>query len=336
MHLSVHADMPDSSSWDQIPPFKLVSRQLGWVRELIKESLNFSDGSVDIRHLLDHINARSGKMLRPGLVLLVGDCCGKITDDHIRVAAIVEMVHNATLLHDDVVDDGQIRRGLPTINNLWGNESAVLLGDYLLSKVFKMSADLQPDVAKSIAAIAVRVCRGELRQVVQRENRQLTEQEYIDIITDKSAAFFSGCCRLGALLAQAGETQIQAMECFGLNSGIAFQITDDLLDITADESQTGKSADSDVAKSKLTLPVIHLLSIVDQATKTKVLALLGKPAQSRAALKQMLITFDSLSYAHNKSKQYVVKAIEYLRDLPHSSAKEALISVAQFIANRTK
>jgi octaprenyl-diphosphate synthase len=244
------------------------------------------------------------------------------------------MVHNATLLHDDVIDDGQTRRGLPTINSLWGNESAVLLGDYLLSRVFKMSAELQPDIAKSIAEIAVRVCKGELRQVVQRQNRQLTEQEYIDIITDKSAAFFSGCCRLGALLAQADENQVRALERFGLNSGIAFQITDDLLDITGDQKQTGKSPDSDVAQSTLTLPVIHLLNTVDGTTRTEVLVLLGAPARSRKALRQMLTSFGSLKYAQGKARQYVDKAVECLSDFPDNSAKESLISTAEFMADR--
>jgi octaprenyl-diphosphate synthase len=273
-------------------------------------------------------------MLRSGLVLLSGCGCGKITDTHVTVAAIVEMIHNATLLHDDVVDDGQIRRGAPTINRLWGNESAVLLGDYLLGRVFKMSADLEPPIAKIIATIAVRVCDGELRQALQRDNWQLSEAEYIDIITGKSAAFFSGCCQLGAILADAPDAQVGALADFGLDSGIAFQITDDLLDITGSQNQLGKNTNKDAVKSRLTLPVIHLLSVLDQTTKKKVHDLLHSPAQSKDALKEMLVSFGSLNYARDKACQFVAKAIERLNDVPSGAAREALIEVAQFTAHR--
>ncbi|GAG45675.1 unnamed protein product, partial [marine sediment metagenome] len=229
--------------------------------KLVNEQL--ASCSESVRPLLEHLNTQGGKMIRPGLVLLsyhsVCDQCEKKTQyEAVRIAAIVEIIHNATLLHDDVIDEGQKRRGLPTVNSLWGNESAVLLGDFLLSKVFKMCADLKPRFQKIIAAAAARTCEGELRQIIQKQNWQLSEPEYIDIITEKSAAFFSSCCSLGGLLADASETEARLLTCFGLNVGIAFQITDDLLDIVGDESKTGKTSGSDVDKNKLTLAVIHL------------------------------------------------------------------------------
>jgi len=165
------------------------------------------------------------------------------------------MIHSATLLHDDVIDDGQRRRGAPTINSLCGNESAVLLGDFVLSRVFKMAAGFEPAVATVIAQTAVRVCEGELRQVIQKRNWQLDEAAYIDIITEKSAAFFSGCCRIGAMLAHAPDDAAEALSRYGLYAGIAFQITDDVLDITGDEEQMGKGARNDFETSKLTLAV---------------------------------------------------------------------------------
>jgi len=302
---------------------------LGQVRELIDKQLTVPAKAGDIKPLLECVSTRSGKMLRSGLVLLAGGCCGKITDEHIRVAAIVEMIHNATLLHDDVIDEGQKRRGLPTINSLWGNESAVLLGDFLLSRAFKMCAELEPQVARVIAATAIRVCEGELRQVSQRQNWQLSESEYIDIITEKSAALFSSCCYLGGLLARASETQVQSLADFGLNAGIAFQITDDLLDIIGDENKTGKTLGSDVSKRKLTLAIIHLLGAVeDPAPIRQSLSSIG------AGLAEMLRCYGSLEYARGRAQEFVARAVGALAGLKESDAKGALIETARFMASR--
>jgi len=160
----------DKAPWRGIPSFARIDSQLEQVNRLIHEALAARDVAGEISPLFDHINACTGKLLRPGLVLLAGECLGPLTADHLRVAAMVEMIHHATLLHDDVIDDGHLRRGFPTVNRLWGNESAVLLGDFVLSRVFGMAADLDGSVAKVVAQTAVRVCEGELRQVVQRRN----------------------------------------------------------------------------------------------------------------------------------------------------------------------
>jgi octaprenyl-diphosphate synthase len=352
----------------------------------------------NIDRLLEYVSSRSGKMVRPGLVLLsyrvvqpapaealaetsVASCEKGLTTENakgaekrlthqtngglklknsansavkenecstqhdirntqyeaIRVAAIVEMIHNATLLHDDVIDEGQRRRGQPTINSLWGNESAVLLGDFLLSRVFKMCAELEPQVARVVAAAAIRICEGELRQVVQKRNWQLSESEYIDIITEKSAALFSSCCYLGGLLAHGTETQVQSLAAFGLNAGIAFQITDDLLDIVGDESKTGKTLGSDADKNKLTLAVIHLLRAVDEEEKSAVIDsyLERKNTQyDKPALVEMLSRYGSLEYARNRAQEFIAGAVRALAGLQESDAKKALIETARFMASR--
>jgi octaprenyl-diphosphate synthase len=268
-------------------------------------------------------------------VLLAGECFGPLTGDHLRVAAMVEMIHHATLLHDDVIDDGHLRRGVPTINRLWGNESAVLLGDFVLSRVFRMAADLDGSVAKIVAHTAIRVCEGELRQIVQRRNWRLGEAQYIEIITEKSASFFSGCCRLGALLSHAGEEHAEAMARFGLYAGIAFQIADDLLDITGDEARTGKTGRRDVAKDKLTLAVIHLLDTAEEPERSHVQTMLESGSESRRELAEMLRRRGSLQYAHERAEQYVAKAVAALADLPASQARDALVETARFMADRT-
>jgi len=210
MQSPTHTDISAWAPQDKVPAFRLIGEPLSKVRDLINEQLTAPSKTGDVNELLEHISSRSGKMIRPGLVLLAGRCYGEITDNHIRVAAIIEIIHNATLLHDDVIDEGKQRRGLPTVNSLWGNESAVLLGDFLLSRVFKMCAELDSQVANVIAAAAVRLCEGELRQVVQKHNWQLNETEYIDVITEKSAVLFSSSCMLGGLLSGASESQAQS------------------------------------------------------------------------------------------------------------------------------
>lgn len=312
----------------------MVAPYLERTSDLICRTLVPSASAEELAPLLDHFAARSGKMIRPGLLLLGGACLGPITDEHIRVAAMVEMIHDATLLHDDVIDEGQTRRGAPTINLVWGNESAVLLGDFVLSQVFRMTAELEPAIGKVVAETAVRVCEGELRQVAQRQNWQLTEDEYISIIADKSAAFFSGCCRLGALLAHGEAAHVDALDRYGLHAGIAFQIVDDLLDISGTEIQTGKTAQCDLNKSKLTLAVIHLLGAVGASERDKVHAMLRHPGESRGELDAMLELHGSLDYAHECARRYVRKATDALATLPAGEARNALAEIAHFMAHR--
>jgi octaprenyl-diphosphate synthase len=337
MQPPTNIDTPASNPQVKVPAFRPVAEQLNKVRNLIYQQLTSHVNVGDINGLFEQISSRSGKMIRPGLVLLAGRCCGKITDKHISVAAIIEMMHNATLLHDDVIDEGKKRRGMPTINSLWGNESAVLLGDLILSHVFKMCAQLESRAADVIATAAVRLCEGELRQVVQKHYWQLNEAEYIDIITEKSAVLFSSSCYLGGLLAGASESQAQTLADFGLNAGIAFQITDDLLDIVGDENKTGKTLGSDVDKHKLTLALIHLLNAMDQKEKNNIINsfLDRKDSQyDKHALVEILNRNGSLEYARSRAREFVTTAKEALADLKQSNFKEALIETAEFMVAR--
>ncbi len=350
MQLPAHIDIPTSAPPPEFAAFKLVADDLRRVRTLINEqltaaapalpgldSLGHKHRTAEVGRLLEYVGVRSGKMIRPGLLLLAGRCFGEITDRHIKVAAIIEMMHNATLLHDDVMDEGQKRRGLPTINSLCGNEIAVLLGDFLLSRVLKMCAELPPEPAKVVAASAVRLCEGELGQMVRRHNWQLSESEYIEVITEKSAVLFNSACFLGALLSQASERRARSLAEFGLNTGIAFQITDDLLDLVGDESKTGKTLGTDVDKHKLTLALIHLLAIADEREKKSIIDsyLDRKDTEcDRHALVQMLKRYGSLEYASNRAKEFITAAVRALADLEQSDARDALIETARLMAGR--
>ncbi|MGE5294000.1 MAG: polyprenyl synthetase family protein [Solirubrobacterales bacterium] len=326
---------PDHAPWREVPSFARIDSQLRQVNDLIHRSLSSRDAVGELSPLFDHLHISTGKLLRPGLVLLAGECFGPLTEEHVRVAAMVEMIHHATLLHDDVIDDGHLRRGVPTANRLWGNESAVLLGDFVLSRVFRMAADLDAAIAKVVAQTAVRVCEGELRQVMQRQNWRLSEAQYIEIIADKSASFFSGCCRLGAMLSHAGEKHVEAVSRFGLAAGIAFQMADDLLDIVGEEARTGKTGRRDVAKDKLTLAVIHLLETAGEEEAIRVQAMLESGNESRRELGDMLRRQGCLQYARQRAEDYVAIAVQSLADLPASGARDALIETSRFMADRT-
>ena len=337
MQSPTNTDIPASNPQVKVPAFRPIADQLSKVRNLINQQLTSHVKAGDINGLLEQISRRSGKMIRPGLVLLAGRCYGKITDKHISVAAIIEMIHNATLLHDDVIDEGQKRRGLPTINSLCGNESAVLLGDLILSRVFKMCAQLESRVTDVIATAAVRLCEGELRQVVQKHYWQLNEAEYIDVITEKSAVLFSSSCFLGGHLAGASESQARSLGDFGLNAGIAFQITDDLLDIVGNESKTGKTLGSDVDKHKLTLALIHLLKTANEKEKKNIISsfLDRKDSQyDKHALVEILNQHGSLEYARSRAREFVTTAKQALAGLKQNDYKEALIETAEFMVSR--
>ena len=317
-----------------IAAFSIISKELSRVKQLIEDQFSCFASQPELHRFLESFNSTGGKMLRPGLLLLSGDSVGKLTNRHIQVGAIIEMIHNATLLHDDVIDNGLQRRGGATVNSFYGNESAVLLGDFLLSKVFRMCVDLQPEVIEIIASAAVQTCEGELRQTIRKREWQLSEAEYIEIIADKSASLFSGSCELGGLLSGANESEIGLLREFGLNFGIGFQITDDLLDIVGDESKTGKSLGSDVDKDKMTLAVIHLLRTVDKNERDVIKDRLNNSGQNKEILLSMLNRLGSLDYARNQVMEFIDKARRSLSGLKQSEAKTALLGVSEFIADK--
>src|SRR5262245_5469327 len=235
-----------------------IAAHLAEVVRLFDHELH-SDQPV-VRELCGRIAAYRGKMLRPTLLLLAAKACGDLRREHLVLAAVSEIVHVATLVHDDVLDDADIRRGSPTINRLDGNEAAVLLGDFLISHAYHLCSSIgSQHAARRIAATTNVVCEGELMQVANRGNWQLSEDEYFEIIRRKTAALTAVCCELGAYYSDASPDRVEQLSAYGCDLGIAFQIVDDLLDLTASESEMGKSLGRDADLAKLTLPLIHFL-----------------------------------------------------------------------------
>ena len=314
--------------------FKCIDKDLSRVKTLLAEQINSCPEKVGVDELLQYTGSYHGKMLRPALVLLSGSACGKLSDSHIDVAAVIELIHNSTLLHDDVIDEGKTRRGVPTINAIWGNELAVLLGDFMLSRVFGMCAQLPSRAVQVISAGTSRVCEGELRQMIQKRDWKLSEIEYVDIITDKSASLFSMACKLGAVLSDADEKKIRSLTNYGLNLGIAFQITDDLLDITGSESEAGKTLGSDAEARKPTLPVIHLLKALNDDERKEVVEKLNDRQAGKRDVFQLLEKAGSLDYARNKADEFIAQANDSLEGLDESKFKDALIKTAEYVLAR--
>jgi octaprenyl-diphosphate synthase len=326
--------IPGDNRSTEMPVHRLVTSQLSQVRAVMEDQISSHASSEDLLPIISHVFRGEGKMLRPTLVLLAGMACGELKEEHIRTAAVMEMIHIATLLHDDVIDVSEQRRGCPTVNSRWGNEVAVLLGDYVLTVVFRMCTEMSQDCSRIIADTTGIVCQGEMRQTMSRGNWALSISDYLGIIRDKSAHFFSGCCQVGAVLAQGTPTQIQALADYGLQLGLAFQITDDLLDICGDATQTGKTAGRDVDNRKATLPLIHWLNQLDEDARQTALDDMDFADGNWDKLEETLTASGSLDYAREKTAGFTQAAIASLHDLKESQAHQGLEELALFLRQR--
>lgn len=291
-----------------------------------------------VNDLCRHIGQYHGKMLRPAMVLLAGRACGEIRQSHHVVAAVVEMVHVATLVHDDILDDADTRRRVSTVNRLHGNERAVLLGDYLISHAFHLCSSLASQHAsRRIGATTNEVCEGELMQVANRGNFELDEPAYLEIIRRKTAALISVSCELGAWCGEAPPAVLRGLAGYGMSLGVAFQIIDDLLDLTGDEKTVGKSLGRDVEKSKLTLPLIHYLANCRPAERREMLDLLQSASAARdRKIAATLRNSASLAYAREVAERYVAEARSAVESLAPSAARDTLVRLAEFVIAREK
>jgi octaprenyl-diphosphate synthase len=291
-------------------------------------------GSVN--QLIKHVGRFRGKMLRPTLLLMSGRACGELTDAHVTLATVVEMVHMATLVHDDVLDEAELRRKGATINHLRGNEAAVLLGDYLISHSYHLCSSLgSTEASRIIARTTNQVCEGELLQIDNRNNFDLTEEMYLKIITRKTAVLCATCCLLGAKFAGAGEDGSSRLQTYGLSLGIAFQIQDDILDIVGDARTVGKTLGIDAQKGKLTLPMIHFMRTAPAEHRALLRSLLSsRDADKVEKIRNLILPSDSIAYAQNRARQLVDRAQQSLAALPDSEARRAMETMAEFVVLR--
>lgn len=287
--------------------------------------------------ILEHSTRFRGKRLRPMLLLLAAKACGGIRQDHKILAAVVEMIHLATLVHDDVLDDAATRRHVATVNARWNNETSVLFGDYLFTHSFHLASSLETTYAcRRIGRSTNIVCEGELSQIKERGNLELTEATYFKIINGKTAELTALCGLLGAKYAQADDVVIAAMEQYGRSLGLAFQIADDVLDLMGTEKKTGKTLGSDLDKQKLTLPLIRLLATASETDGAEVRRLLAQPDETtRQRLTPYFERSDAFEYTSKRAQGLATEARRQLDGLPNSTAKRILSEIADFAVQRT-
>jgi octaprenyl-diphosphate synthase len=285
--------------------------------------------------LIDHLRHYRGKRLRPALLLLTAKAAGKIAMQHHTLAAAVEMIHTATLVHDDVLDEAELRRHVPTVNAGWGNKVSILLGDMLFTHAFHLTSTVDGRACQIIGEATNRVCAGELRQVSERGNLNLTETDYFAIIEGKTAALTECCGRLGALHAGASEEVAGKLAAFGRNLGLAFQIADDLLDLVGNQDTVGKTLGTDLEQQKLTLPIIHCLNRLSPSEAELLRTAIRNRAENLG--KQVLAAMEktqSLTYARRRAEEFSRLARQELECLPRSDCRAILEAICDWSVRR--
>ena len=327
LRLPVIADFPAVQA--------LVTAEMAQVDALIRARL--ASDVVLINQIAGHIIAGGGKRLRPMLVLLAAQAAGYRGRDHVLLAAVVEFIHTATLLHDDVVDESDLRRGRRTANALWGNAASVLVGDFLYSRSFQMM--VEPDdmrVMRILADTTNRIAEGEVLQLLNIHNPHVDEAAYLRVIERKTAVLFSAATRLGGLLGGVPAAQEEALASYGLNLGCAFQIADDVLDYVSDADTLGKNIGDDLAEGKATLPLIYALERAAPARAASLRrAIETGGLDSLDNIVAAIRDSGALERARARAQGFADAAIAALSTLPHSPAAEALRVLAGYALQRT-
>jgi len=280
----------------------------------------------------------NGKHLRPALVALTANALGDIRDEHVTAAVIIEMVHLATLLHDDVMDEAQIRRGRPTLAANWGNEIAVLFGDCLFAQALKLAASFPtPVVCRSVAMATNTVCSGEILQTQHRRDFDFSQEQYFRVLEMKTAELFALSCELAAYLSGSPAAHQTAFRQFGLAFGTAYQVYDDCLDLAGSESVAGKSLGTDLAKGKLTLPVLLLWERASSADRTRLVHIVQEwQGNSLRQVTGLIAKYDTLGPALRRVHQYLDRARQMLAELPASRGRACLAGLTEYLARQTE
>ncbi len=315
---------------------ELASRDLKAVNAIILDRMQ---SEVDmIPQLAGHIIAAGGKRLRPMLTLASARLCDYHGQRHLALAACVEFIHTATLLHDDVVDESDLRRGLATANTLWGNKSSVLVGDFLFSRAFQlMVADGSLDVLRILSNASAVIAEGEVLQLVTSNDTETTEESYLRVISDKTAALFAAACRIGAVVAERPKAEEAALERYGRCFGIAFQLVDDVLDYSARQAELGKAIGDDFREGKITLPVVLAFQRGDETERAfwrRCLEDLQQDDKDLERALELLAAHRVLDVCMARARRFGAEARTGLELFAESPARRALTEVVDFCIDR--
>jgi len=290
-----------------------------------------------INTIIRYISRKKGKQLRPRLCLLSAKLCGEPTENTYRAAALIEMIHVATLIHDDVVDDADLRRGWPSVNRVWKNKLSILVGDFMFSKALTNMIHLKDfDALDILSSTAQRLSQGEIQQIEKAIKKNMTEEVYYQMVSDKTASLFSAACKLGVMTVTEDNDKREALAKFGEKFGLVFQIKDDLLDITGNVEGLGKPAGFDLKKNILTLPLIHLFEKLDSSDSKRVKRQLRnhvKKSELRE-IRMLIENHGGIQFAEKQIDRLSKEAQDELNIFPDSIYKDALLAALTFNSHR--
>ena len=311
--------------------------QMREVEERIYSDLSPADKRLS--DLVYHISKLQGKRLRPALLLLSGQCSGGLIPQHIDLAVVVELIHTATLVHDDIIDEAVVRRHIETMNMKWGSKISILFGDYLFSRAYTILSALDSQVSTLIMSQTINIlCEGEMVQLLRCYDTEVTESEYLSIIERKTASLCAASCKLGAISSGANKWQTEALTNYGSKIGMAFQIIDDCLDVMGKEEEMGKPVNLDAQIGKLTLPFIRLVDKLptDRRESTLELIFQNNSKDSKAAIADLLAEHDAVDYAYDTAKQLIKKAQDDLSVISDSVYKTSLLELGDYVVSRDR
>lgn len=314
---------------------ELVQNELTAVNDLILDKISAEAGLID--ELGNYLVKNGGKRLRPIIVILSSLACNYAGKEHIILGAMVEFFHTATLLHDDVIDDSMLRRGKETANKIWGSKASILVGDFLFTQYMELMLEVgNMNVMHLLCKMANEITRGEIKQLANKNNYNITLDEYFDVIKSKTSLLFGTSAALGAIISNSGKTVENCLFEFGIKLGNAFQIIDDVLDYSSSSEVIGKNIGDDLAEGKATLPIIYMLQNGNQQQKTLIQETLKSGDRSKLPqILELLETTEAYTYSMQIAKNEIKYAIESLSVLPNSIYKNALIEVAHYAADRS-
>jgi len=328
---------------------KNTALDLTHIFEPIREDLDRVDAEFG-RHVQSHveliprigkyIQTSGGKRVRPAVLLMAARLCGYRGDRAVLYASVVEFVHTATLVHDDIIDDSNMRRGRLAVHSQWGNDVTVLLGDYLYIKSMALALTHDElDIIRLLCDVTLRMIEGELYQLTKNGDPDLTEEEHFEIIRRKTAYLFSGCARIGGMLAKASPERVAALGEYGFKMGVAFQLVDDLLDLTGSAERLGKPVGSDLREGKITLPIINLLKRADKDTADLIRTVVRDrdlPPDRWEAISRKLVEYEAIEDAYARAVAFVEEAKQLLQVFPPSPERESLIALPDYVLYRDR
>ena len=316
---------------------RLIGDELKRVEEEFKRRLNSHVPLIN--KIANHLVRSGGKRLRPALLILSARLCGYEGEAHIPLAGAVEFIHTATLLHDDVIDNAEVRRGTASANSIWGNEASVLVGDFLFSRSFSMMVEVgNLKILEAMAKATTALAEGETMELVKTADISITEEENIDLIIHKTASLMSAATRIGAILGGVSPEREEALAEYGLQIGIAFQLVDDCLDYTGDAQNMGKEIGVDLREGKITLPLIHTLKNCSPSERRRVQEIVLAEVFPADGLKEILFLidkYDGIQYTLRRARERVEEGKRALHPFPPSPEREALLELADYIVERS-